>query len=143
MFGFPLMRTGGALRHFPFVTEQVRKEVVAPLRRRRGPRDFEAAGDRVASVARAKGVPPAKALFFDAGTFRFRTDVLARVGSAMGLAERVSAGDEGSRVLVVHRNARERLADIAGGSEWVRIAVRTFRIDVNQTHLDRTERIRK
>ena len=43
----PLMRTGGALGQLPLEAEQVLEEVVAPLRRRGGPGDLEAAGDRV------------------------------------------------------------------------------------------------
>ena len=50
----PLMRAGRALRQLPFVAEQVLEEVVAPLRRRGGPGDLEAAGDRVAALARAE-----------------------------------------------------------------------------------------
>ena len=61
----------------------------------------------------------------------------------MRLAERVSAGDERNGLLVVHRHARERLANILGRSERIRLAVRPFRIDVDQTHLHGGERILK
>src|SRR5579863_2058722 len=89
----PLMRTGWALGQFPFVAEQVREEVVAPLRRRRGPNHFQAAADRVATLARAKLALPAEALLLDAGGFRLRTHQ-CRIASAVGLAKGVPAGNQ-------------------------------------------------
>ena len=59
----------------------------------------------------------------------------------MGLAEGVTAGDERHRLLVVHRHAGEGLADIPGRGDRVRIAVRAFRVHVDQAHLHRSERI--
>ena len=58
----PLIGAGRALRQFPFVAEQVLEEVVAPLRRRRGPGDFRAAADRVIALAAAEAALPAEAL---------------------------------------------------------------------------------
>ena len=69
------------------------------------------------------------------------TDVLVGVGGAVGLAERVAAGDERDGLLVVHRHAAERLADVAGRRHRIRVAVRALRVDVDQAHLHRTERI--
>ena len=37
------------------------------------------------------------------------------IAGAVGLAEGVAAGDERDGLLVVHRHAAERLADVAGG----------------------------
>src|SRR5258708_24918168 len=125
------MRTGRALGQFPFVTEQVREEVVAPLRRRRGPDDFQAAADRIAAFAAAMAALPAEALFLDADGFGHWADQRPIAG-AVGLAERMSARDERDGLLVVHRHARERLADIPCRSDWIRLAVRPFRIDVDQ-----------
>ena len=53
----------------------------------------------------------------------------------MSLAERVAARDEGHRLLVVHRHASEDVADIPRRSDRIRVAVRAFRVDVNQAHL--------
>ena len=64
-----------------------------------------------------------------------------RIAGAVGLAERVAARDEGHRLLVVHRHASEDLADIPRRSDRVRVAVRAFRVDVNQAHLHGSERI--
>jgi len=128
------MRTGRALRQFPFVAEQVREEVAAPLRGRGGPGDFQTAGDRVAAFAGAKAAPPAQALLLDAGRFGLRPHMFLIAG-AVGFAEGVAARDERDRLLIVHRHAREGLADIPRRGDRIRVAVRTLRVDVNQTHL--------
>ena len=60
---------------------------------------------------------------------------------AVGLAEGVAAGDQRDGLLVVHRHAGEGLADVRGRRERVRLAVRAFRVDVDQAHLHGAERI--
>src|SRR5207237_6499715 len=90
---FPLMRARGALRQLPFVAEQVLEVVVAPLRGRGGPRDFQAAGDRVTALARAERAPPAEALLLDAGRLGVKPHMGLRAGT-VGLAARVTTGDE-------------------------------------------------
>src|SRR5437016_13346490 len=83
----PLMRPGRALGQFPFVTEQVGEEVVAPLRRRRGPNDFQAAADRVIPFARSKLALPAQALLLDTGGFRLGAHI-GRIAGSVRFAER-------------------------------------------------------
>ena len=75
----------------------------------------------------------------DIGPFRFGT-LVTLFGGAVGLAEGVSTGDQRNRFLVVHCHAAERLADVPGRRHRVRIAVRPFRVDVDQAHLDGAER---
>src|SRR5579871_714903 len=96
MLRFPLMRAGRALGQLPLVAEQVPEEVVAPLRRRRGPDDFQAAGDRVATFARAELAPPAEALLLDGSGLRLRTHQRRSAG-AVGFAEGVPARDQRDR----------------------------------------------
>ena len=48
------------------------------------------------------------------------------VAGAVGLAEGVAAGDERDGLLVVHRHAREGLADVPGRGERIRLAVRAL-----------------
>ena len=141
-FRLPLLRAGRALRQLPFVLEQVLEEVVAPLRRRLRPGDFRAAGDGVGAEAGAVLALPAEALILDGAAFRLRADQ-RRIAGAVGLAEGVAAGNQRDGLLVVHRHAEERLADVLGRRDRVRIAVRPFRIDVDQAHLHRAERLRK
>ncbi len=59
----------------------------------------------------------------------------------MGFTERVSASDERNGLLVIHRHAAERFANVLGGGERIRLAVGAFRIHVDQTHLNGGERI--
>ena len=59
----------------------------------------------------------------------------------MRLAKRMPAGDQRHGLIVIHRHARESLADVLGRSQRVRLAVRPFRIDVDQPHLHRAKRL--
>ena len=106
------------------------------------PDHFEAAGDRVTCLARAVFAGPAEALFLDVAAFRLWTDQCGIAG-AVGFAEGVAAGNERDGLFVVHRHAREGLANIPRRRERIRIAIRPFRIDVDQTHLHGGERILK
>src|ERR1017187_7802336 len=137
------MRPARALGQFPFVAEQVREEVVAPVRRRRGPNDFQAAADRVIPFARAKFALPAEALLLEAGGFRHWADILVWIGSAVGLAEGVTAGNERNGLLVVHRHAGKGFANVLDRRDGIGFAVRPFRIHVDQTHLHGSKRILK
>ena len=128
------MCTGRALRQFPFVAEQDPEEVVAPPRWRVGPGDLQAAGDRVTAFAGAEAALPTEALFLYTGRFWLRPDMGRRTG-AVGFAEGVTASDERNGLFVVHGHASENLADILGRCDRIRVAVRAFRIDVDQPHL--------
>ena len=75
----------------------------------------------------------------DGGTLGFGTDVVVGTPGAMRLAECVTSGDERHGLVVVHRHAGERLADVASRSERVGIAVRPFGVDVDEAHLHGAE----
>ena len=105
------------------------------------PDDLEAAGDRVIAFAGPEFILPAEALLFDRRAFGLGADIDLRIRRAVGLAEGVAAGDQRDGLLVVHRHALERFANVARRGERVRLAVRPFRIDVDQAHLHRAERI--
>src|SRR5437867_10840198 len=96
----PLMRAGRALGQFPFIAEQVREEIVAPLGRRLGPNDFQAATDGVTALARAKFALPAEALLLNACGFGLCADQFG-ISSTMGLAEGVTARNQRDRFLIV------------------------------------------
>src|SRR5207244_11583441 len=104
------------------------EEVGAPSRTRPRPHDFPAACDRARSEARARFALPPEALILQCGGFRLRTDE-GRVARAVGFPEGVAAGYQGDGLLVVHRHAEERLADVARRGDRIRLAVRPFRID--------------
>src|SRR5207237_4812062 len=67
----------------------------------------------------------------------------ARIAVALGLAEGVASGNERDGLFVVHRHAEERLADVLGRGDWVRLTVRPNRIDVDDAHLHGAERLRE
>ena len=136
----PLVGAGRALLELPLVAEEVVVEAVAPLGRGAGPGDLEAGRDRVGTLARAVGALPAQPLPDDRAALRLQSDVVAGRG-AVGLAERVAAGDQGDGLLVVHRHPLERLADVVGSLERVGLAVGALGVDVDEPHLDRTQRV--
>ena len=138
----PLLRTSRARGQLPFVLEEVLEEVVAPLRRRRGPGDLETARDGVGSLAGFVAALPAETLLLEVAALGFGTDV-GRRARAVGLAERVAAGDERHRLLVVHRHAPEGLANVSRGGDGIGLAVRPFGIHVDEAHLHGAERIRQ
>ena len=135
ILGGPLLGTGGALGQFPFIVEEVLEEIVAPLRRRRGPDDFQAASDRIVGVATAKAVHPAEPLLVDRSPFWFWPNILVGIAGTMGFAEGVATGDQGNGLFVVHRHARKGLANVSGRRDWVGATIWPFRIHINQPHL--------
>jgi len=140
VLGDPLVGAGGALGELPLVAEEDLEEAVVPLVRGVGPGDLQAGGDRVGALAGAVRRPPTQALLLDRRALGLGADQVG-VAGAVGLAERVTAGDERDGLLVVHRHPGERLADVAGGRQGVRVAVRALGVDVDQAHLDRAERV--
>ena len=61
----------------------------------------------------------------------------------MGFAESMTAGDQCDSLFVIHRHAAEGFADVPGRRERIRVAVRPFRVDVDQTHLHGGEGVLK
>ena len=61
----------------------------------------------------------------------------------MGLAEGVATDDQRGGLLVVHRHPAERLADVVGGGERIRLAFGPFGIDVDQAHGGRAVALRE
>src|SRR5215218_7014574 len=137
--GNPLPGTGRALGELPVVLVQIVEESVVPLRRLVGPGALQTAGSRVCALAGAVETLPAKTLLLDRGGFGLRADVFGG-GRAMGFADRVAADDERNRLLVVHRHATERLSNVAGGRQRIRVAARPLRVHIDQTHLHGAER---
>ena len=140
VLGHPLVGAGRRLLQLPLEAEQVLEELVAPQRRGLGPGDLQAGGDGVGALAAAMAVGPAQPLQLEVGRFGLDADVLG-AGRAVGLAEGVAAGDQGHGLLVVHRHAAEGIADVLGRQQRVGIAVRAFRVHVDQAHLHRGQRV--
>ena len=110
-FGFHWYAPAGLFGQLPFVAEQVLEEVVAPLGRRSGPRDFEAAADGVFANAGAEAALPAQSLLLDRSGFGFRANMGGR-RCAVRLAEGVAAGNQRHGLFVIHRHARKGFADV-------------------------------
>ena len=83
---------------------------------------------------------PAEALILDRGAFRIGTEQ-RWIAGAVGLAEAMPARDERDGFFVVHRHAEEGFADVFGGGNRIGIAIRAFRIDVDEAHLHGAERL--
>jgi hypothetical protein len=58
----------------------------------------------------------------------------------MRFTEGMTAGNERSRLFIIHRHATESLTDGVSGRLRIRVAARALGIHVNETHLRRTER---
>src|SRR5579872_747869 len=141
IFRCPLMRAGRTLCQLPFVLKQVGKEIVAPLRWRRGPSDFQAATDGVSAKTFAKFILPSETLILDVGAFWFVAHILSGNGGAVRLAEGVTTGNECDGFLVIHRHASEGFSDIPRRSDGIGLSIRPFRVHIDQSHLHGTERI--
>ena len=140
VLGQPLIRAGRALDQFPLVFEQHLQIAHVPFGRVRLPGALDAAADRIAAFAAAEAALPAEALLFEAGAFGLGPHMGRRAG-AMALAEGVPAGDERDGLFVVHGHAREGLSNVTAGGDRIRVAVRPFRVHVDQAHLHGGERI--
>ncbi len=53
----------------------------------------------------------------------------------------MAAGDQGDGFLVIHRHAAKSLSNVAGRGDRIRMAVRAFRIDVDEAHLHGAQRV--
>src|SRR5436190_15343228 len=139
---FPLLRARRTRGLLPLVLEKMLEEVVAPPRRRPGPGDLETARGGVGPHTGFIAALPAETLFLEIAALWFGADVGCRA-RPMGLAERVSAGNQRDRLLVVHGHAAEGLTDVPCRGNRIRCAVRSFRIDVDEAHLHSAEGIRQ
>src|SRR4029079_2487724 len=132
-FRLPLLCPGWALRELPLVFEEVIEEEIAPLRRRLRPRYFRTTGDRVGADAGAVLAFPTTALVLDGAAFRLRADQ-RRMARAVGLAERVTAGDQCDGLFIVHRHAEECLANILGRRDPIGMCGGTIAVYLAKTH---------
>ena len=140
ILGNPLVGSGRAFGQHPLVFEEILEVEIAPLGRRLGPGDLEAAGDRVASLAAAEVTDPSEALLLDAGRLGLGPDMTGGACS-VALAESVAAGDQGDGLLVIHRHPGESLADIARCGQGVGVAVGSLGIHIDEAHLHGGERV--
>ena len=139
--GHPLLGSRWALAQLPLEPKEVLKVVVGPLGRRVRPNALQSTGNGVGSSAGSKAVFPAGPLLCYGRGRWLGANVLAWISRTVRLSKRVSACDQRHSLLVVHGHAPERLSDVVGRREWVGIAIGAFWVHINQSHLDRTQRI--
>ena len=84
------------------------------------------------------GVQPTKAHVFERTTFRFGAERTG-IAAAMGFTDRMTASCQRRRLLIVHRHAGKGDTNMLGCAGRVRITVHTFRVHVDQTHMDSGE----
>ena len=136
----PLLGTRRAFGQLPFEREEVGEVTVRPSARRGCPRTFETTGDGVFGIAFPELVFPTQAHLFQRRGFRLRADVF-RISGTVSFSKGMTTGDERDGFLVIHGHAGKSLADVLGGSQRVGFTVRTFRIDIDQTHLHGGKRL--
>src|SRR5215813_13760019 len=90
----PLIGASGTLGQFPLIVEKILEEVVAPLRRCRGPGDFQATADGVGTVTFAKFIFPSDTLKLYFSAFWFRANVISRNCGTVSFAEGMPAGNQ-------------------------------------------------
>ena len=134
------MRACRAFRQLPLEPEQRVEIAVVPGGRRRRPRPLQPRGDRVHPLAGPEGVLPPQPHLLHRRPFGFDPDQRCIPGP-MRLAERMPARNQRHGFIIVHRHPRKGLANVAGRRRRVRVAVRALRIDVDQPHLHRRQRV--
>ena len=102
-----------------------------------GPSDFQAAADGVSAKTFTKFILPSEALVLNVGTFRLGAHVVSGNGSAVSLAEGMSAGNQRDGFFVVHGHALERFANVPARRNGIGLSIGPFRVHVNQSHLHR------
>ncbi|SIK45446.1 Uncharacterised protein [Mycobacteroides abscessus subsp. abscessus] len=136
----PLVRAGRALGQLPFIAIQDLQEAVVPLGGGVSPDDLQPTANCVIALSGAERALPADAHLLQWGCLGVGSDQ-AGVSRAMRLAEGVATHNERGSLLVVHRHPAEGLADIDRSRQRIRITVRAFGIDVDQSHLYCRQRV--
>ena len=140
-FGLPLVRAGRALGQLPLVAEQRLEVALVPLGRRRRPRAFDAAGDGVRADAAVVAVDasrgPESSMFAPSGSTP--TWLASPAPCALPKVWPPATSATVSSSFIAMRAKVSRMS--RAGAERIGIAVRAFRVHVDQAHLHRAERI--
>ena len=136
----PLPCTRWALGQLPVITQQHIQVAHIPFDRIGCPGPFQTTGDGIAALAAAEAALPAEALLFNACCFRLCADV-GSITCTMDLTEGVAAGGQCHGFVIVHCHASKGFANVASRRQWIRIAIRAFRVHIDQPHLNRSQRV--
>ena len=138
--GRPLIGARRAFGQLPLIAEPVVEKGVAPPGRGLAPGHFQPAADGVGALAGAKAGFPAKAQLLDRRGLGRGADQ-GGVARAMRFAKRVPARDQRDGFVIIHRDACESFADVAGAGHRIGHAVGAFRVHIDQPHLHRGQRV--
>ena len=137
---FPLVRAARGLRHLPFIAEQIVEIPHVEFGGFLGPSPFDTRSKGVGRLAVETGVGPAKTLCLDPGRFRFDTDIV-HGPAPMRLADGVATAGQRCSLFVIHRHPAKSFTHMQRGAGWVRVAIHTLGVDVDQAHMNRRQRI--
>ena len=136
----PDMRTSRTFHQLPLITEQQVKITIIPLCWIGCPGTLDTTGDGVAAFARAIAAEPAKTHIFDIRTFWFGTNQ-RRITSAMSLAKGMATSHQRHGFFVIHRHPGKCFTHIMRTGQWIWIAIRAFRVHIDQAHLHSRQRM--
>ena len=140
ILSYPLVSFGRTPSQLPIVLEEVLKIVVGPLGRCLSPSDLQTAGDGIGPLAAAEVADPAESLFLDLGCFGSRADMTGRA-STMALSEGMASSNQRHGLLVIHCHPGEGLPDIPRGGNRVGVAIGSFGVHIDESHLHGGKRV--
>ena len=134
----PLVCSSRTLNKLPFITKKHIKIPIIPLSRIWCPCSFNSTCNGVTAHTFAMITVPAKAHFIYISTLRFYCLVVLTC-STMCFPERMTTSSKSNCLIIIHCHSAKCFSDIFGTCNWVRIAVRSLRVDIDQTHLHCTK----
>ena len=114
---------------------------MGPLGRCAGPSPLKTTGDGLRSVTLPLGVDPPESLGLEFFSFGFGSNELHRAGCAVGLSKGMTTGNQSDGLFVVHGHATKGQSDLLGRGKRIAIPIGSLRVDINQPHLHRCERV--
>src|SRR5690606_16713897 len=103
-----------------------------------GPGHFQSRGNGIPTLTRTIAVVPSQSLHLEIRRFGLLAYMICRC-CTVGLPKGMSSRDQCQCFLIVHPHACKGVANVTGGSKWIRISVRPFGIDIDQSHLYRSQ----
>ena len=132
----PLSCSGWALCLLPLVLKESLKVGHVPRNWRCCPCTFKATRDCVPTITGTETVLPAKPHLLKWRTLWLATNILRWVSCAMCLSKCMATCNQCNCLFIIHSHASKGFANVASREKWIRISIWTFRVDVDQSHLN-------
>ncbi len=142
ILGQPDIGTCRTLEQFPLILEHHLQVTHIPSGWIWFPGPFNAAGDSVAPFAALKAADPAQSLLLKSSGLRLRPDMIGSTGT-VAFAKGMTTCNQGHGFFIVHGHPGKGLPDIMSRLCRNRLPIGPLRIDVDQAHLHRSQRIFK